>query len=297
MKAYQREIIICIIASLVTILAVWFFFGTVEDEKSVVQTDLYDVVAPSPNGLLVINRPNILTGIMLKHPKISEAFSTYLPDIYLSILQTTTIKPPILFSFHPQGVVMYSQTDGSLDAQIENDVLKPILGIYNPHKTIKDDIMFTYYPDAKNRFLGFYQYNDVFVASYSKKLLEEVATQQSKKKKILPREINKIRQFADKSAPINLYIPADILNLHININDSLQWRIYDKWLLTDIFTGEGNICYFGSQPYFAHLDTLYAPMADTLSKRIESYFPQLHITPEINHDENMIYYTGCSPME
>ncbi|WP_455628214.1 hypothetical protein [Parabacteroides chinchillae] len=296
MKAYQREIIVCIVVVMATILAVWFFFGTMEEEKTAVQTDLYSLIAPEPNALLAVNKPAVLTNVILKHQQLHDIFSSYLPDIYLSILQKTPSMPSTLFSFHSQGIVMYTHADGGFDLLIEKEVLKPLLGIYSPQKTVKDGITFTYYPESGRQFFGYYQHQGVFVASYSKKLLESVAQQQIKNKRSITKELDKTQQLADIHAPLNLIVPANKLDLYVNFNDSLQWRIHDKWLLADVFTNEGKVCCFGSQPYFASLDTLYNQMADTLSKRIETVFPQLHITPEIYHDDNMVYYTGCSPM-
>ena len=65
MKEYRNEIIIALVSISGAILATWFFFFSIDEKKITVQSDLFSVVAPNPNALLCINRPSMLSKIIL----------------------------------------------------------------------------------------------------------------------------------------------------------------------------------------------------------------------------------------
>ena len=175
MKADKREIVTFIIAALATLVAVWFFLSKMQKEKETVRTDLYTLVAPASDAILSVNRPAAFTKYILSRNSERDAFASKVPDIYLSIIQNNHDLPWLLLSFHPQGVVFYAQAGNSLAGRIEKNTLQKSFGSFAPQKQKRNGITFTYYPDAGNRFFGYYQHEGIWVASYSKKLLEEVA--------------------------------------------------------------------------------------------------------------------------
>lgn len=124
--------------------------------------------------ILSVNRPAAFTKYILSRNSERDAFargSGYLS----SIIQNNRDLPWLLLSFHPQGVVFYAQAGNSLAGRIEKNTLQKSFGSFAPQKQKRNGITFTYYPDAGNRFFGYYQHEGIWVASYSKKLLEEVA--------------------------------------------------------------------------------------------------------------------------
>lgn len=296
MKTYRREIVICMLTALATLTAVWFFFGYMKKGKMVVQTDLYSLTAPSPDALLMINRPGIFSRVMLSNESVYQAFSTKLPDVFTALIQEGNDLPALLFSFHPEGVVLYAKVNENQLQTINQTVLRPRFNSFAPRQQQTGDITFTFYPDVNNRFFGYYHFNGIWVASYSKKLLEEVARQQTTGQISLSPELRKTGRKSDPNAPLNIQIESNRLNLYVTKSDSTEWRIRDKWLSADLFSSEGNICYFGSLPYFEYADTLYTPIADTLSIRLNHLFPQLQFTTQANRDSLQVLYTGCSPM-
>lgn len=92
-------------------------------------------------------------------------------------------------------------------------------------ETKKDGITFTYYPDTGNRFFGYYQHEGIWVASYSKKLLEEVAQIQRNRQSYLLPDQDRLRKSFDKNAPLNLMVQSDSLDLYVSLPDSTEWGI------------------------------------------------------------------------
>lgn len=296
MKTYRREIVICIATALATLAAVWFFFGNIEREKVATQTNLYSLIAPAPDALLAVNRPGTFAKAMLSRQSVYNAFSSEIPTVFLSIIQGQKDLSFILFTFHLQGVVLYAKASNQQVESIDKAVLRPLFNSFAPQTQTKDGITFTFYSDLGSRFFGYYQYNGIWVASYSKKLLEEVARQQTTGQISLSPEIKKIYRKLGRNAPLNILIQADKLNLYVTKGDSTQWRISNKWLSADLFTSEGTICYFGCLPYSGYADTLYTPLADTLSLRLNTRYPHLKFTSQANRDSMQVLFTGCSPM-
>lgn len=294
MKAYKREIVIFILTALATLSAVCYFFGDMKEGKDVAQTDLYTLTATAPEAILAVNRPSVFARIILTKPPVYQAFASRIPEIFLTIIQKTPEIPSLHFSFHPQGVIMYAKANKNMAGHIEENVLKTAFRSFAPQQQIKGDVTFTYYPDTGNRFFGYYQQNGIWVASYSKKLLEEVAGIQRKQKNVLTDGQKQLRKTLDSNAPLNLMIQSNLLDLYVKANDSILWRISNSWLGADIFESEGNICFFSSLPHHEPADTLFKTLADTLAVRLEENFPQLHITNQIYEENGKVYYTGCT---
>lgn len=294
MKDHRREIVIFILTALATLSAVYYFFGDMKKGMNVAQTDLYTLTAPSPEAILTVNRPAIFAGMILSKKPVYQAFASEIPEIFLSIIRKNKELSALQLSFHTQGVVMYAKADKNTVSHIESEILSSTFASFAPQKQTKGEITFIYFPDTDNRFFGYYQYNGIWVASYSKKLLEEVADIQRNQKNYLQKEQVKLRKTLDKNAPLNLMIQSEKLNLYVRTGDSTLWKISDRWLGADLFESEGNICYFSSLPYLAPADTLYRTIADTLSLRLEQRFPQLHISSQSYEEDGKVFYTGCT---
>ena len=298
MKSYQREILICIIAIVATISAVWCFLGRMTKEKKVIQTDLYAMIDPAPSGgALIINRPAIFSKMILSQKEIRELFTRFIPEIYLSVIQQTPSLSTVIFSFHEQGIAMYTKADERLADAMDKQIFRKTFNTYSPQVQKKDGITFTYYPDAENHYWGFYQYGNIFVASYSKRLLEKAAERQ--RRDYLPsspdgglRLINSL----DHHVPLNLIIPADLLNLYVQTNDSTEWRIQGRWITADMYAEKGGVCCIGTLPYHPSIDSLYAPLSDTLSIRLQELFPKLQIHSQSDIGKEVVYFTTCGKL-
>lgn len=294
MKDNRREIVIFTIAALATLSAVWYFFGNIEKKKIVAQTDLFTLIAPAPEAVLSVNRPDIFARYILSDSSAYKAFSSYIPDFFLSIVRQYPALPDLMFSFHPQGVLFYAKITGSQLSKIEKKDIKNAFGSFAPQKQKKGIIDFIFYPDTGNRFLGYYHHNGIWVASYSRKLLEEVARLQTRHiNHPLPAQ-NKLRRISDRSSPLSLMFRPDCLDLRTPLSDSTEWSIQDDWIETDIFISKGALCYYGSSAYQAGTDSVYTALEDTLSLRLERLFPHIHFQNQITIEDGQLLFTGCN---
>lgn len=131
------------------------------------------------------------------------------------------------------------------------------------------------------------------MASYSKKLLEEVAQIQRNRQSYLLPDQDRLRKSFDKNAPLNLMVQSDSLDLYVSLSDSTEWGIRKGWLGADLFMNENHLCYFGSLPYNSTADSLYTSLGDTLVLRLEQAFPQFKVSNQTARENNRMFYTGC----
>lgn len=293
MIVYKREIVFFIIAALAAMSAVWYFFGNIKEEKLAMRTDLYSLFIPTPDAVLVVNKPSLFGKIILAQQPIYNTFRSKIPEIYLSLIRENTEISSFLYLYYPQGTIFYAKINDQHIHSIEK-IINTTFHSFAPQKQKKGTITYVYYPDSGNRFFGYYYHKGIWVASYSKKLLEETASRQLSGTASLSSELTEIRKQFDANAPLNLAIQSKSLNLSITQNDSILWKIPDQWLAVDLFYHEGNICYFSSLPYQETADTLYAKITDTLSVRLHTLFPQLDIKTQFTRERTNIYFTGCN---
>lgn len=291
MRKYRREIIVGFLTVAATVLAVGYFFGRISERKEAVDTDLYGLIAPSSRGVLAINRPETFARFMLAEKSTHDLFASVLPDIYLLLLKKNPSLSHVVVSFHPQGAVMYAQADARQAYLINKEILTPVFNAYSPQQHMVNGISFTYFPVADRRFFGCYQYQGVWAGSFSKRLLEEAAGRQL--------AYGNAGQAAGRfcapetAAPVTLFVPLDSLDLYVSIDDSTQWRLGNRWLTADLYVRGGDLCGIGALPYEAERDSLYVPMADTLARRLESFFPSHRFSAQADPDSVSVYFTVC----
>jgi len=294
MRNWQRELTIAGIAIVILLAAAWRLFNHIKDEKKYEQVDLYAQIAADPGLILSVNHPVHLTALLEPQTPLKPVFTSFIPDIYFSIIKSCSPLSSPLFTFHPEGVIFYAKTNSKDIRRIENKVLKPYFEDYPPTVQNNEGIHFNFFPDTSGHFFGYYHNEGIMVASYSRKLLEKAAYRSLRPKKNVPVIKDSILSVIDKKALINIIFPADSLNLYTQINDSTFWHIRDQWIGSDLFTNDGKICCYGQLPYQSFSDSVYYSMADTISMRLENLFPGLTITSEINNDGKEVYYMGCS---
>ena len=172
-----------------------------------------------------------------------------------------------------RGIVMYAKADKKHVPTYRRKCFKNSFQIIRSSTANQRRHHFYLLPGCRKPLFGYYQHNGVWVSSYSRKLLEEVAAIQSKKNN-QPKEQMLLRKTLDSNAPLNLMIQSKLLDLYVKANDSTLWRISDRWLGSrPFFESEGNICYFSSLPYHEPADTLFKTIGDTLSVRLRTTFP------------------------
>ena len=293
MRTKKREIIIFIIVILATLMTIGIFFNILKTKKETTQANLFSLIAPSPYAILKVNQPSSFSKYILSKPKTHTLFASAIPTIYLEIIQNHPTLEAAQISFHPQGIVFYAQADDKKVTQITKETLQKQFNSFAPQTQTINELTFTYYPDTDNNFFGCYHAQGIWVASYSQKLLEEVASTQFNRTKQELSVQKELLKTLDQHVPLNLLLPTDSLNLYVSINDSTNWHIQNGWLGADLFSNDNHLCYSGSIPHHPVSDSLYLQIGDTLALRLQQLFPQFNISNQTSIESEHVFYSGC----
>ena len=297
MRRLKEDIGIIVLSLLIAAVSASYFLGFLQREKEAETQDLYYLLPSQPKSVLAINQPTAFVHLLLEKTPGMDILQRWIPEAFLYLLRQEPETPFLLFSFHQEGVICYAKANKKQAEKLEHDILRSYFSAYEPQEETLHDIRFRYYADTGSRFLGCYQHEGVWVASYSKRLLEQVV-----RKQLLPQEQSDedslspfFRQF-DRNATANLLFPSDGWQIQVARHDTILWKYNLPWVSTDLFPSEGNICGFCSFPYAVPNDSLYEAMGDSLAIQLEALFPRLHVTPQTSQDSSEVYFTFCSPL-
>ena len=297
MRRLKEDIGIIVLSLLIAAVSASYFLGFLQREKEAETQDLYYLLPTQPKSVLAINQPTAFAHLLLEKTPGMDILQRWIPEAFLYFLRQEPETPFLLFSFHQEGVICYAKANKKQAEKLEHDILRSYFSAYEPQEETLHDIRFRYYADTGSRFLGCYQHEGVWVASYSKRLLEQVV-----RKQLLPQEQSDedslspfFRQF-DRNATANLLFPSDGWQIQVARHDTILWKYNLPWVCTDLFPSEGNICGFCSFPYAVPNDSLYEAMGDSLAIQLEELFPRLHVTPQTSQDSSEVYFTFCSPL-
>lgn len=297
MRRLKEDIGIIVLSLLIAAVSASYFLGFLQREKEAETQDLYYLLPSQPKSVLAINQLTAFAHLLLEKTPGMDILQRWIPEAFLYLLRQEPETPFLLFSFHQEGVICYAKANKKQAEKLEHDILRTYFSAYEPQEEILHDIRFRYYADTGSRFLGCYQHEGVWVASYSKRLLEQVV-----RKQLLPQEQSDedglspfFRQF-DRNATANLLFPSDGWQIQVARHDTILWKYNLPWVSTDLFPSEGNICGFCSFPYAVPNDSLYEAMGDSLAIQLEALFPRLHVTPQTSQDSSEVYFTFCSPL-
>lgn len=297
MRRLKEDIGIIVLSLLIAAVSASYFLGFLQREKEAETQDLYYLLPSQPKSVLAINQPTAFAHLFLEKTPGVDILQRWIPEAFLYFLRQEPETPFLLFSFHQEGVICYAKANKKQAEKLEHDILRSYFSAYEPQEETLHDIRFRYYADTGSRFLGCYQHEGVWVASYSKRLLEQVV-----RKQLLPQEQTDedslspfFRQF-DRNATANLLFPSDGWQIQVARHDTILWKYNLPWVCTDLFPSEGNICGFCSFPYAVPNDSLYEAMGDSLAIQLEALFPRLHVTPQTSQDSSEVYFTFCSPL-
>lgn len=297
MRRLKEDIGIIVLSLLIAAVSASYFLGFLQREKEAETQDLYYLLPSQPKSVLAINQPTAFAHLLLEKTPGVDILQRWIPEAFLYFLRQEPETPFLLFSFHQEGVICYAKANKKQAEKLEHDILRSYFSAYEPQEETLHDIRFRYYADTGSRFLGCYQHEGVWVASYSKRLLEQVV-----RKQLLPQEQSDedslspfFRQF-DRNATANLLFPSDGWQIQVARHDTILWKYNLPWVSTDLFPSEGNICGFCSFPYAVPNDSLYEAMGDSLAIQLEALFPRLHVTPQTSQDSSEVYFTFCSPL-
>ena len=298
-RRLKKDIAIVLLSLAVAAVSACFFLGYIQQEKEMETQDIYGLLPGRPLSVLAINQPASFARLFLKSEKGRKLVQPWIPDCFLEMMRRNHDLPFVLFSFHPEGVVCYVKATRKRAHELERQTLRACFPAYEPQEGTLYNLKFRYYADAGSRFLGCYQHEGLWVASYSKRLLEKVA-----RKQLLPEErygeevpvpFSLIRRF-DPNATANLLTPSEGWDIEIARQDTVLWRYTQPWIYADLFPGEGSICGFCSFPYHLLNDSICRSLGDSIASRIERILPSLDVTPQASQDNAELYFTFCSPL-
>jgi hypothetical protein len=296
MKTYLKEILISLLALLIMSLVIVGYLRLTKIQQSNTRIDIYNVIPPDVDALLVVNRPSVFSSMILEKKALYDVFVSEIPSLFLSFVRESQLLQSLVLSFHSQGVICYVQGGDRMKSAIEK-MLKTHFKTYKPVKTNVDGIAFYYYADVDGRFFGYFTYNGVWVGSYSKKLLEKAAVQQLNPNASFPEEMNQLRSSFDTNAPLNIIFPTKDLNLYVSESGKPTWRITGKWLAADLFLSEENLCCYGFLPNERNkTPAMYKSMGDTIATRIKGLYSSIRLSFRVDREGEWAYYTGCTPV-
>jgi hypothetical protein len=277
MKQYLREIITGIAAIALLAFAVIAFTKIMNRQKAGLETDIFLAVPPDTEGLLVINRPDILQRMILTDQDVCNAFNAYLPGIFGEALQRRGLGSAV-FSFHRQGVLACIKPG----REAEKFVREKMFAGYEPLVLTGHGLRFFFFPVYGNRFFGYCICNDILVGSYSMKLIETAAVQLSEGSGIfLPKGMKLALDAADGNAPANIIFNASGFPVPAESKGSLQW------IGADLFAGENNIC------CYTRLKASDMAEVDSISSYLNNRFPALDFGLQTGSEGNLVALTAC----
>lgn len=297
MRHSKGDIWIIVVSIVVAIVSASCFLGFMKQEKQTEAEDIYKFLPGKPQALLAINHPAAFSRLLLDKDTSYQMLQRWLPDVFLYILRQNKDVPFMLFSFHPEGIVCYAKTNNKQKRVLEEQILQSYFPAYAPQEETEHGIRFRYYAEAGSRFFGCCRHEGIWMASYSKRLLENIV-----RKQLLPEERTEENDLSpyyssfDKSATANILIPSEDWQIQIARHDSVLWKYQLPWVSADLFPGERNVCTFCSFPCTVPADSLYYALGDSLASRIGKLFPTLKITPQASQDSSEVYFTFCSPL-
>ncbi|MDD4514562.1 hypothetical protein [Massilibacteroides sp.] len=271
MKILRAEIITLLLVVASIIGAIVFFFSFVGKEQKKEKTDLFDLLLPEPKSVLLINQPAEFISMLKRQPQLYLYFKEILPEDCYTFLACKK-NSPVLLAFYAQGIMFYSYSVGGDAVWLKHSAFTTVK---------KEGIPLRFYPKTANQYLGFYQYNDVFVGSYSRKLLETTVSLQKRGIKDSPVYLKELRRNIDKDALLNVFFYQEPES---------------DWKALDVFLHESQVCCLLNSPNKQLPDSLLKVAGDSLSTRITALIPELQPQIGISKDDSIIYFTLCVPL-
>ena len=296
MKEYAKDIIIVVLTLILACISVSYFFGFLKKEKQTEKEDIFCLIPEDYTSILSVNKPEQLRHMVLEKENGNCIFRKYIPEVFIKLIMYYDFKY-MLLSFHKEGVVCYIQANNGKRKEIERIISESFLPFYAPQEEKKYGIDFKYYPNEGSSFLGCYHHNGLWIASFSKKLLNDVARRQlAGYKDESANPISTSRKEFDNKATANFIVPSNEWHMKLAKGDTVIWEYPSSTINMDIFTSEGNLCSFCSFPCSVPNDSIYTSLGDSIAGKLKLYFPDIELTPQTTSDRKQIYITLCTPL-
>jgi len=275
MKAYRTEIVIAILCLVAIVGIVIFYLLRMDSDARVDRVDVYDLILPDAQAVLSINRPKEFIAMLKEQPQLNAYFREVLPDESFRLLYDLRYAP-VLLVYYSQHVALYYPFH---DMPGEKNACFPERYSVSVKK---EGVSFEFYPQQSTKYWGCYLYKGVYVASYSRKLLEAIAEVHRHGTGKCPLPIKRIKDRFDKNALFNA---------------SFHTAADKEWLPMDVFIHEKQVCSLLNYPVSFDSDSLITEALDSFSRQMEQLIPGLTIQSDYSKGDSVVYYTFCTSLE
>ena len=174
MSARTRNIILGLIAVAVIALT-GYFFKSLKAGQQGARIDLTTLLPERPDALLVVTRPADFHRRIARSAHFQNVLAAPIPEAWLKLLGRDDLNASdIHLVLSPTAPLLLIRTGTHMVEKIQDWAL---FG-YPPERLADGPIHYAYFPDTEGLFMGCYQHEGLFVASYSRKLLQDVAKRQ-----------------------------------------------------------------------------------------------------------------------
>lgn len=274
MKNRRTNKVLTVLAITTIIGGTIFFLLQISKKKVNERIDLHSLVLPDFHGIIILNKPAELCAILKRQPQLEASFKELISEDYYRIISQLKQSKAII-SYYPKGTILLYQKQSKQDNAEDSF-------IGEPSYTIREKgVKCYYYPRSEKRYLGHFNYGNICIFSYSKKLLEAVA--ETKTSQPSPQE---------NSLPLatERFDVSAILNISFYNKENVRWQTYD------IFRHEDQVCCLLNYPRTEVSDSLLTSFGDSLSQRIIQRIPDIPLHTDYSTDSSTVYYTFCTQL-
>ncbi|MCC8143281.1 MAG: hypothetical protein LUD02_12500 [Tannerellaceae bacterium] len=291
MNRYGKEIMIGLLATILTGLAIFYYSNRLQAGRLAENTDWHTYIADHPYALLQINRPSVVTSLVFSDTITKNIFRKYLPAPAIQIITTKNPALPLYISFHTNGELLYIKASEQQFNKLHNEVLNSYFKFYQPETEMIEAIKVEFYPAGGNRFFGSFYHQGMWVGSFSRKLLEESIRHMASSSPVA-KETNKS---FDPNSPLNLFLVSDSIRQYMESNFISEQVKWDKWMVADIFVNEQSLCFFTQTPDIPETDSIRACYLHAMDTYL-SGIAQRPVQGELSTNEENTYYSSCLPL-
>lgn len=294
MKQHSKKILIYIFLFSAIALSLFYFFLSLQKRQMSEKINLFGLLLPESESILVLNQPEYLNEL-LKNDTARLLLSETVPGKVLTLIKEIPENNIKILSFHGGEVLIYSHADRKKTEQLKLTLFTALSPYPAQEEIISGKIKAYFYALPGKRFFGYYTRNGVFVAGFSRKLLEKVALRQillEKSKVVISSAWLTASRKLNRNVPLNLLFSTAPLRLSLCI-DSTERSLSDFTLAADLYYKKDRLCCFGSVPLIQLEDSLYFQLAEKISSQVERLYPRLKIKTFLEVENNQLFYSVC----
>lgn len=271
-----------------------WFFGNIQQEKRLNSIDLFTWIEPECESVLCVNNAGHFSE-MLQKPVSDSVFIHIYSPAFLSFIKQIPASLSYIIAGYKEGSLVYGKVNRHELALLRKQVFEPLSPFQAQEFYTAGGIKVYFYALAGKKFFGYYVYNGVLVAGYSRKLLEKSALQINRNNREATSPWLPLERKRNTKATATLLFPVGTLQLSLRIDSSLQ-KIPERWIAADLSFDKDQFCCNGNTPFTKMTDSLYCQLSENIRNSLKQKYPQLRITTILDQDENRMYYSVCGSL-